>query len=48
MGSDSEEKVLVVDDDESTTPPCLAIQEDDTEQSVNIRVAVQGRVLLGT
>ena len=40
MESDSEEKVLGVDDDESTSPPCLAMKEDDAEQSVNIRVAV--------
>ena len=36
--------MLVVDDEEdASTPPCLAIEEDDTEEPMNIRVAVQGK-----
>ena len=44
-GSDSEEEPLVVDDIDSTPPPCITIGEDDGQQPIQIRVAVQGRIL---
>ena len=42
-GSDSGDEPLVVDDEDSTPPPCITINEDDTQQPIQIRVAVQGR-----
>ena len=42
-GSDSEDEPLVVDDEDSTPPPCITINEDDAQQPIQIRVAVQGR-----
>ena len=31
-----------MDDEDSPLPPCIAIQEEDEEQQMQIRVAVQG------
>ena len=45
-GSDSEEE-LVVDDVDSTPPPCITIGEDDDQQPIQIRVAVQGKIRIG-